>query len=159
MTGWHLFRWVLWRGILSGAVLGILYAETIFSIYVFSGYFAVCFLSLIVGALFGAGLGGILGIINGFALVILTHFFSSPIRSLRLYRLSALLLTTICTVTGCILAAHIVFDDLVYVLVPVTILATIASGYFVWRLPIAPALPSSAARSRPANAVLFYIEK
>ncbi len=157
MNGWSLFRWVLWRGFLSGVILGVLYAETIFSIYAVSGYIAICFLSLIVGAILGGLLGSILGIVNGLALVILTRFFSTPIHNHRLYRLSALLLTTFFTVAGCILAAHIVFDDVIYVLVPVTILATIASGFFAWRLP--DVLTPTEVSTRPANAVLFYIEK
>ena len=157
MARWRLFRWVLVRGIASGAILGILYAEIVFSIYVISGYFAVCFLSLIVGALFGAGLGSILGGVNGLALVVLTHFFAHPIHNRGLYRWSALLVAVICTLPTSFISAYVLFGNLAYVYLPVMVLAAVAAVYFAWRLPDA-ATPTEG-KSRPATAVLFYIEK
>jgi hypothetical protein len=158
MNGWRLFQWVLWRGILCGAVLGALFGMTITTIYALNGYFAVCLIGLLVGAILGGFLGGIVSALDGLALVILTRLFFNPINNVRRYRWSALLLTTICTVAGSILAVHLLFGDLVYVLIPVTLLAPIAAGYFAWRLPNAVAY-SNELHHPSANAVLFYIEK
>jgi len=155
MNGWHLFRWVLWRGIISGAVLGALFGSTITSIYILTGAIGICFISFFAGALLGAGLGGILSVVNGIVLVTLTHFFPNPCRC----RWSALLVSLITTAISSLLAVHLLFGDLPFVLMPVTVLAAIVAGYFAWRLPDADSTPSILVRRPPANAVLFYIEK
>jgi hypothetical protein len=159
MNAWRIFRWVLWRGVLSGVVLGILYAETITSIAVLNGYLGLCLVGLFFGALFGGGFGIALGTLNGLALVGLTAFFFNPVRSMLLYRWSALLLSVICTVVGCYLVTHVLFEDQLSILIPSTILATLAAGTFAWRLPDAVITHDEKNRHPLANAVLFYIEK
>ncbi len=159
MNGWRLFRWVLRRGIFSGAVLGALFGMAITSIYTISGAVAVCFISLFVGAILGAGVGGILGVIDALALVILTRLFFNPARSKRRYRWSALLVAITFTLPTSFIAAYILFGDLPYIFVPVTVLASITTGFFAWRLPDADSPPPAEAHLPLANAVLFYIQK
>src|SRR5262245_5788475 len=146
MNGWRVFRWVLWRGIWSGAVLGALFGMTIGSIYALTGYFAVCLIGLLAGAILGGFLGSIIGAFDGLALVIWTRLFFNPISSVRRYRWSVFLLSTICTMAGSTLAVHLFFGDLVYILAPVTILATITAAFFAWRLPDAVVAHNEEAR-------------
>jgi len=157
MNSWRLFRWVLGRGVLSGMILGALFGWAITSPYIITGSIGICFISLIVGGLFGSVLGGILGVINGATLVFLSCLFPHPIRNLRHYHWSALLVAVICTIPASFTTTYLLFGNIAFVFIPVTALATAVAAHFAWRLPdaVAPTAP----RSRPANAVLFYLEK
>ncbi|MBI1278714.1 MAG: hypothetical protein GC179_11360 [Anaerolineaceae bacterium] len=159
MNGWRLFRWILWRGIFSGVVLGALFGMTITSIYTLTGAIGICFIGFFAGALLGGLLGGIVSTMNGIALVILTRFFPHPLNVKRRYRWSTLLVSLITTAVSTVIAVNLLFGDLPFVLVPVTILAAIVAGYFSWRLPDADSTAYGSVHRPLANAVLFYVEK
>ncbi|MBA3869468.1 MAG: hypothetical protein H0X30_09960 [Anaerolineae bacterium] len=165
MAGWRLFGWILWRIVVGGIVLGTLYSVGLSLLYAFNGVtesFFYFMYELFIIALFGAVLGGILGIILGLldsvVLVIHACFFSPIRRKTCLYRWSALLLALICTVFGSIIVLNNIYQ-LYGAVTSVTVIATAATAYFVWRLPVADASHMDEGHDAPANAVLFYIEK
>ncbi|MBA3869467.1 MAG: hypothetical protein H0X30_09955 [Anaerolineae bacterium] len=114
----RLFWWVLWRGIVSGALLGAMF--------------------LYVGLFWGAVLGMAFGIVNGIALVLLTQVVS-PLNHPHHYRWSALLVSVVCTtITSLLWASGIdASPELALIL---TVVATITATVFVWRLTVTNAV-------------------
>ncbi len=139
MVGWRLFRWVLWRGILSGAILGALFLH--------------------VGLFDGAVLGAVFGIIYGIALVLLKHICFTPLRDRRRYHWSMLLVSIATTIATSLMWTSIVLNARVEVALLITLIATVTAGFFAWRLPDAGAPSATEAHPPLANAVLFYIQK
>lgn len=157
MNAWRVFRWVLWREIWSGAILGAIFAST--NIYVGSHSLLLCLGGFFLGAALGAFLGAFLSIINGAALALLTRLCFTPPYSLRRFRWSALLLSIVCTVVGCLIWIAWILVLRMEVILPVTLLAVVAAGSVAWRLPDALVARDEEDHQPPTNAVLFYTEK
>lgn len=138
MNAWRIFRWVLWRGVLSGTVLGAMF--------------------LYVGIFYGAVMGAIFGTVNGIALLILTHIAFTPCHNLRRYRWSVLLVSVACTIATSLLYA-LGIDASPEITLALTLVTTITAAVFAWRLPDALFAHIEESRHPHANAVLFYIEK
>ena len=135
MTGWHLFRWVLVRGLISGALLG------------------AAFLS--VGLFWGAVLGIVFGTVDGIALVLMTNIVFTPLHDLQRYHLSALLVSMATTFAVSLLWASGVDANGEFTLI-LSLVATVTAGLFALRLPVPPIKQVS---TQPAHALLFYTRK
>ena len=138
MTGWRLFRWVLVRGVLSGAVLGAVF--------------------LYIGLLWGTVLGAIFGTVNGIALVLLTYICFSPMRDYRRYRWYAVLIAAASTIATSFLWASVV-NASADVTTALTLVATLSSILLTWGLPDGTAPQPSLGHQPFANRVLSYSKK
>ncbi len=113
MNGWRLFRWVLWRGILSGAILGSLF--------------------LYIGLFDGAVLGAVFGTMNGVALILLKLICFTPLHDRRCYSGSVLLVSVVTTIATSLIWTSIILDAKVEVTLSITLIATIVATYFAWQ--------------------------
>ena len=138
MVWLRLICWMWSRGTVGGAVLGVLF-----------GTFLVPIIGTIIGLFFGILLGAITGIVNGMALAVMTRMWFLPPQDSFNYRRSATILVVICTaVTGLLLLR--MWGNAIVFIIPPTVIAAFAAGYFAWRFPryVVTQLPS---RNPPVN--------